>query len=212
MTAVAEQMAPAATPPFAERLSALVYEILDGRPLYRQGYRAVLSGESKPEDVMGSSGLQSMLVSFVFGVAVELLDRKKYRVATGEVGGHLDHRNNVAYDVAVFERSVLTPDKITTRYIDVPAKVVVEIDVRIDPSKPEDFNYVNRKTRKLLEFGTEKVIWIFTDTQQVLVAARGADAWLTVDWHRDLELLDGQFFNVGRYLEEEGVRVGKEGE
>ena len=64
---------------------------------------------------------------------------------------------------------------------------------------------MNLKTRKLLDFGTDKVIWIFTDSRQVMVAERTADAWLTMDGHRDLELLDNQLFNIGAYLLEEGI-------
>ena len=88
-----------------------------------------------------------------------------------------------------------------------PALVAVEIDIQADLSKDRDWQYVTRKTRKLLDFGTQKVIWVFTDSQQVMVAERGADAWLTMDWNRNIELLDGQFFNVGAYLEQEGIRV-----
>ena len=85
--------------------------------------------------------------------------------------------------------------------------MAIKIDVKADVSKVADFNYVNRKTKKLLDFGSDKVIWIFSSSQQVMVAERNADAWLTMDWHRDLELLDGQNFNIGRYLEEEGINV-----
>ncbi|MFD2570069.1 hypothetical protein ACFSUS_05445 [Spirosoma soli] len=44
-----------------------------------------------------------------------------------------------------------------------------------------DFNYANRKTKKLLDFGSDKVIWVFTSSQQPMVAKRNADAWLTMD-------------------------------
>lgn len=43
-----------------------------------------------------------------------------------------------------------------------------------------------------------------------MVAERGAEAWLTMDWNRDVELLDGQFFNVGGYLDREGIQVVEE--
>ncbi|QKZ12775.1 hypothetical protein [Spirosoma sp. KUDC1026] len=115
-----------------------------------------------------------------------------------------DYRSSIR---AIYERSVLTADKINVRYANVPAKVAVEIDVKADISKTEDKNYVNLKTRKLLDFGTDRVIWVYTDSQQVMVADRNADAWLTMNWHRDLELLDGQTFNIGAYLEQEGIRL-----
>lgn len=135
------------------------------------------------------------------------LDRKNYWFAPGKSGVHIDYRNNLSHDVAIYERSVLTVDKINVRYANVPAKVAVVIDVKADISRTEDKNYVNLKTQKLLDFGTDRMIWVFTDSQQVMIADRGADAWLTMNWHRDLELLDGQTFNIGAYLEKEGIRL-----
>ncbi|WP_421829259.1 Uma2 family endonuclease [Larkinella sp.] len=187
-------------------MESLVYEVLDGRPLYYRGYEDVLAGEKTLEEIRGSSTLQWILVSLFMEIMIRFLDEKKYWFAS-DPGVQLDHRNNLSHDVAIYERSLLTPDKINTHYADIPARVAVEIDVKADLSKIEDFNYVNKKTRKLLDFGTDKVIWIFTDTQQVMIAEQTADAWLTMSWHRDLELLDGQTFNIGRYLEEEGIKV-----
>jgi Uma2 family endonuclease len=188
-------------------LESLVYEVMDGQPLYYRGYKDVLTGKKSAEEIMGSSSLQWVLCSFFMEFMILSLDRKKYRFASNEAGVHINHRNNLSHDVAIYDRAVLTPDKINTKYTDVPAKIAVEIDVKADISKETDANYVNRKTRKLLDFGTDKVIWIFTSTQQVMVAERNADAWLTMDWHRDLELTDGQFFNIGQYLADEGITV-----
>lgn len=183
----------------------LVRETLDGRALYYAGYQAVLAGRKTAEEIRGSSSLQWVLVSYFMRIMLRQLDEKKYWFATNEAGVHLDHRSNLAHDVAIYEKTTLPANQINAHYVQVPAKVVIEIDVRIDLQDAADSNYVNRKTRKLLEFGSEKVIWIFTDSRQVLVAERGAEAWLTMDWHRDLELLDGQLFNVGQYLADEGI-------
>lgn len=49
-------------PPVA--LESLVYEVLDGRPLYYRGYEDVLSGKKSPEEIMGSSSLQWVLASY----------------------------------------------------------------------------------------------------------------------------------------------------
>ncbi len=133
------------------------------------------------------------------------LDETRYRFASNEAGVHLDHRSNLSHDVAIYDRAVLTPDKINKKYANVPAIVAIEIGVKADLSNINDRNYVNRKTRKRLDFGTNKVIWVFTDSQQVMLADRNADAWLTMDWNRDLKLLDGQTFNIGAYLADEGI-------
>lgn len=190
---------PAAVP------ESLIYEVLDGRPLYYQGYRDVLAGRKTAEEIMGSSTLQWVLVSYFMRIMYRSLDEKRYWFASNEAGVHLDHRSNLSHDVAIYDRTVLTPDKINRKYASVPAVVAIEIDVKADLSNVEDRNYVNLKTRKLLDFGTDKVIWVFSDSQQVMVAERTADAWLTMQWHRDLELHDGQLFNIGAYLEQEGI-------
>jgi Uma2 family endonuclease len=187
-------------------MESLIYEVLDGRSLYYRGYEDVLAGRKTREEIAGSSTLQWVLSSYFMEIMIRFLNDGKYWFAS-KPGVHLDHRNDLSHDAAIYEKSVLTPDKINVHYVDVPAKVAVEIDVKADLSKVEDFNYVNKKTRKLLDFGTAKVIWIFTDTQQIMIAEQTADAWLTMGWHRDLELLDGQTFNIGRYLEEEGIKV-----
>ena len=186
---------------------SLVREVIDGRTLYYAGYQAVLAGRKTAADIMGSSSLQWVLVGYFMEFMVLNLDRRKYWFATNEAGVHLDHGNNLAHDVAIYERTTLPPDRINARYVDVPARVVVEIDVRIDLENPDDATYVSRKIAKLLAFGSERVIWVFTATRQVLVAERGAEAWLTMDWNREVELLDGQRFNIGRYLAEEGITV-----
>lgn len=187
--------------------NALIYEIMDGEPIYYRGYREVLNGKKTIEEIMGASSLQWVIVIYIHLIMVRFLDETRYWFAVGEAGVHIDHRNNLAHDVAVYEKTVLTPDKINKKYADVPARVAVEIDIQADLSKDRDGQYVTRKTRKLLDFGTQKVVWVFTDSQQVMVAERGADAWLTMDWDRDIELLDGRFFNVGNYLAREGIRL-----
>lgn len=189
----------------AVALESLIYEMIDGRPLYYQGYQDVLLGRKTIEEITGSSTLQWVLVSYFMKIMYKSLDETRYWFASNEAGVHLDHRSNLSHDVAIYDRTVLTPDKINKKYATVPALVAIEIDVKADLSKIEDRNYVNLKTQKLLDFGTDKVIWIFTDSQQVMVAERSADAWLTMNWSRDLELLDGQSYNIGAYLASEGI-------
>lgn len=172
------------TPPVA--LESLVYEVLDGRPLYYRGYEDVLAGRKTPEKIIGSSSLQWVLISYFMKIMIRQLDEKRYWFASNEAGDHVDHRHNLSHDVAVHDKTVLTPDKINPKYADVPAVTTVKIDVKADLSNRSagpfaDFNYVNRKTKKLLDFGSEKIIWVFTRSQQVMVAERNADAWLTTD-------------------------------
>lgn len=148
----------------------LVREMLDGRSLYYAGCQAVLAGHKTAKKIMGYSSLQRVLMGCFTRVMLRQLDEKKYWFANNEAGGHLDHRDNILHDVAIYEKAVLSADQLNTCHVQVPAKVV-EIDVQ----DLADSNYVNRKIRKLLEFGTERLIWVFTDSQQGLVAGRGAN-------------------------------------
>ena len=124
------------------------------------------------------------------------------------MGSHLDHRSNLGLDVAVYDRNVLTPDKITSKYIDVTPKLVVEIDVKVElAERTADVfeEFLLRKVRKLHAFGCEKIVWIFTKSKTVIVA-RPDNTWDVVDWDNDIELLEGISFNIAKYLEAEGIQ------
>ena len=158
---------------------------------------------------MGSSTLQSVLVQYFNRILLSGLDENRYWVLTSEAGLHLNSKINLANDVAVYETAVLTPDKINTKYAEVPPKLVVEIDVKADLSDPTQQDYVNRKTQKLLDFGTQKVIWIFTTSQKVMLATQ-SENWQTMDWNKDVTLLDDLTFNIAAYLNKKGIVIEKE--
>lgn len=185
---------------------ALIYEIMDGQPMYYRGYREALAGKKSIEEIMGSSGLQSFVVDFLLHICHTQLSWKKYVFLTNELGEHLGPKDNLSGDLCIYERASLSQGKINDRYLDIPPKVAVEVDVKVDLSEDKAADYVFRKTQKLIDWGVEKVIWIFTKTQKVTVAETGKD-WLTMDWHREIDLLDGQRFNIGAYLDEEGVTI-----
>jgi len=174
--------------------------------VYYRGYKDVLNNKKTLDDIMGSSGLQSFIIQYILEILYIKVGRTLYHFLTNEVGTHLGKKDNLSGDVYVYEKRKLTPSEINQQYIKVPAKVAVEIDSKIDISKDKDLDYVNIKTQKLLNFGVEKVIWIFTGSQKVLVAQKDVD-WLTKDWNQDIELLDGHFFNIGQYLKNEGVKM-----
>ncbi len=185
---------------------ALVYEIIDGRKLYYKGYKEVLSKKKKIEDIMGASGLQSFIIQYLLGILYRNISLNQYYFLTNEIGTHIEHKTNLSGDIYIIEKKNLPPTKINNHYIDVPPKIAIEVDIRIDLSDEKDFDYTFTKTNKLLAFGTEKVIWIFTQTQKVVIATKDED-WIVRDWNKDVELLDGHLFNIGNYLKEQGVTV-----
>ena len=190
----------------------LIKEVLDGVPVYYKGYRDVLNKTKKFEEIMADSSLQAIIKTWLTFLLYGPMDARNYWLFAGEVGSHLAHKNNLAHDLAIYETSRLPPSKIGAKYIDVPAKIVIEIDAEVEygrGKKVED--YVHQKTQRVLDFGTEKVIWIFTASRKIMVATPGED-WRTFDWNRDVEVLDGVTFNIARFLEEKKIVLPSEEE
>ena len=185
---------------------SLIYEVMDGEPLYYRGYKDVLNNKKSLDDIMGSSTLQSFIITYLLRFIFKNLEEKKYLALTNELGLHVSDKTNFAGDVNIFDRAVFPLENINKKYSSVAPKIVCEVDAKIDISNDKDLDYINIKTQKLLNFGVEKVIWIFTGSQKVMVSKLNQD-WLTKDWNQDIELLDGHFFNIGQYLKEEGVKV-----
>jgi hypothetical protein len=182
---------------------ALIYEIMDGKPIYRKGYWDVLAGKKTTEEIKGSSSLQALLVSYLNGVIWKFIDEDRYFVLTGEPGVHINHRDNLSHDIAIYDQTVLTPGKISRKYADVPAKVALEVDIEADVSETTETGYIRRKTRKLLDFGTEKVVWVLTEAQVVLIAT--SERIELLDWNQDVVLLEGITCNIGAYLTRKAV-------
>ncbi len=183
----------------------LIYEIMDGKPIYYKGYRDVLSGKKTVGEIMGASSLQSILVFYLTGVISRFIDEEKYHVLVNESGIHLDRRNNLSNDIAIFDQAVLPGSKISKKYANVPPKLAIEVDVDADVEDLTETGYIYKKTYKLLDFGVETVIWVLTEAQAVMVATK--DRIETFDWNRDIPLMDGQTFNVGAYLAKKGISV-----
>jgi hypothetical protein len=179
-----------------------IYEIMDGKPIYYKGYKEAKS----TEEIWGHTALQSEIITFILKKIYDCYDRKKYRVHTNESGLQLAYKDTLAGDILVYDKAILTADKITTKYSNVPPKYVIEIDTNADLSEINFMDYLTRKTEKLFEFGTEKVFWIITASQKVLIAQVNED-WLIKSWHKEIELFDGISINIGKYLDEEGIKI-----
>ncbi len=101
----------------------------------------------------------------------------------GGPGVHLKYKDNISNDIAIFNR--LSANQITKKYLDFAPKIVIEIDIDIDPTSMPDLEYLEKKTKKMLDFGVEKVIWILTNIKKVMVATPN-NPWYTIDWSNDI--------------------------
>ena len=133
----------------------------------------------------------------------KFIDNDAYFVLTGESGVHIDHRNNLA--IAIYDQAVLIPAKILKKYADVPPLIALEIDIEADTSEMTENGYIYKKTRKLFDFGVQKLIWVLTDAQIVIVAT--PERIETVDWNTNVDIMGGNRFNIGAYLVKKGIYV-----
>lgn len=180
----------------------LVYEILDDKKIYYKNYEKVLSGQLPKEAVMGSSDLQAWIVDLITKFLHLNLDYKKYKVFPNEVGYYYTKTRKGKWlnlDIAIVSREKLKKPQGT--YLKVPPEVVIEVDTKADLSEIGD-EYFFLKTKKLLESGVKKVIWIYTQAKKIMVAQEDKE-WKIVDWNYDIEIIDGIIFNLEKKLEED---------
>ncbi len=178
-------------------LRLLTYEVVDGRPIYYRGYRDVLEGKKQPEEVMGSSAYHALVVIRIASWLDRVLGRE-YVVLGGELGYFVE-KGWRSLDVAVFRYDDVKDKLRSRRYIDVPPVLVIEVDTHGDVEN--EMAYISGKVEDLLRSGVGKVVWIFTDSEKVLIAERGKD-WVIVGWNRDIDLIEGLKLNLEGLLKQ----------
>ncbi|GAB3710757.1 hypothetical protein GCM10027592_47740 [Spirosoma flavus] len=178
-------------------LSQLVYE-MDEKPIYYAGYRDVLKGLKEPEEIMGSSGLQSFLVEIVQRFLFAHPYNKRLRIMSSEVGVQIRKKKWRSCDIAIYEKERLKGYVFTNKYMEIAPDYVIEIDTKADLTKYRfQHDYFIKKSRELHEFGVKKVIWIFTEHTPVIWESESADSILIRDgWDHDVTITEGMIFNL----------------
>ena len=73
----------------------LIWEVLDGKPLYRRGYMDVVKKLKTIEDIMGTSSYQSLITTYLTILLGSKLDLRRYDILIGEPGVHLKYKDNI---------------------------------------------------------------------------------------------------------------------
>ncbi len=184
---------------------SLIYEMVDGKPIYYKGYKAYLSGEKPLEHIMGTSTLQSFLstkLAMLIGIFLE----KDYFILSNELGLQFSKKSWRAADIAVIKKTALP--SLDNKYLNTPPEYVIEIDTKAELSEIKDsFGYYQDKTEALLQFGVQQVVWIFTETGKVLVAKNGQKSWALSDWDQDIEIVSGLPVNIYQLLRANGMKT-----
>lgn len=209
MTDTAVQPAPKRKPRRARAAkipAGFVYEVLYGQPIYYRGYREAIANNYPPEHVMGSGRKQAYLIDLLLGFLKSVLDRKKFATAVSEPGVKFGNKDFVSNDIIIYNAA----DKnrmFTDEYFDFPPRVVIEVDTKAELTDLDWGNeYYMHKTERLLEFGVERVIWIFSGMCKIFSAEKGKP-WITVDWDSAVEVLPGCTLDLRRLIEADGVDV-----
>lgn len=186
-------------------LKTLVYEEWGERTVYYKGYEQVLNGEINLESIMSCSDIQGVVV-YTIGLFIgNNINRKKYLIATNEVGLHLAHKNNLGNDLVIYEREKVR--KLRGKYFSVAPKIAIEVDIKADLKEFDNVveNYIVEKSQKMLDFGTERVLWILTDTKKIFVFEKGNPKSYLVDWSEGVPVLDDCVLNLKQLLDEEEI-------
>ncbi|AEE50167.1 Uma2 family endonuclease [Haliscomenobacter hydrossis] len=177
---------------------ALIYEMVDGKPIYYRGWREVLNHEKTIEQVMASSLLQGYLVGEIYA-ALHLQMRKQYILTTNETGLKFEKNDWRAADIAIFPKNTLT--SLYNKYANERPSIVIEVDTKADAENLA--TYYRDKTKHLHSQGIPKVIWVYTETEQIMVAEPNKH-WEIFDWTETVEVVDGVGFNVAEIIAEFG--------
>lgn len=167
---------------------SLIYEIVGGKPIYYKGYKKILANNLNPENIMGSSFLQSFIITQIVVFLGKNLNSKMHQIFTSEMGLHISKGENRACDIAIYEKSQLKNHIFEDKYATIPPKVVIEVDTKAELEAEDSPNYFHHKTQQLLDFGVEKVIWINTNPKNIMLAT-AQKPWLIIDWSDEFEII-----------------------
>lgn len=181
----------------------LLYEMIDGKAIYYNGYREVLSGKKTIESVMGSSFLQAILIARIVAWLHEHFS-DKYLVLTSELGIQIDRNNWRLADIALLDKSLASKIKAQEKYINVAPDFIIEIDTKAaidEGGQIGGLDYFQTKTDTLLNFGVKKLVWIFTQNRKILVAEKGK-AWIIDNWDNLSLELEGKKLDLNSLIDD----------
>jgi len=174
----------------------LIYEMVHGKPIYYRDYKKVLANKKSAEEIMGSSALQAQLVALIVSILISTLDLRKYVVMTNELGFIYAPKNWRILDIAIFEKKNVKSELLSTKYVKTAPNIVIEVDTKADVKDFSDmFSYLSEKTDDLLDSGVEKVLWILTKSQKILIAEQGKQ-WVIAKWNDTIPVLENVTINL----------------
>jgi len=183
-------------------LKDLIYEEVNGKPIYYKNYKLVIKGKKTTEEVMASSGLHALILETIRDYLKKML-KKAYIILTGEVGVKTISGYR-ALDIGIFDFDKIKPYLNRDKILPICPIIAIEIDTKADLKEDEYMNYIYDKANDLLNSGAKKVIWILTKPKIILIAQK-EKAWEIKKWNDDIEVMENIKFNLNKLLKEVGI-------
>jgi Uma2 family endonuclease len=184
----------------------LVYEELNGRIMYRKGYKNVLNQTKTIEEIMGCSSLQAAIVSVLLSYLYRNIEDEGYEIMTNEAGLHIALGNNLSSDIILYNSVDFLKYRLDEHYFNVAPKLVIEVDIKVELEDMSSVEYWTKKTQTLFGFGVEKVIWVFSEDKKIILAEPNKD-WIVRDWTKDFEFMPNHIINIQSMIEKKGYIV-----
>lgn len=187
---------------------ALIYEEYDGKPLYYKGFREVMQGLTTIQTVMGQSDIQTILVGVILEFLHNQIDKNSYFASSNEAGFHLQKKMNIASDIVIYDKKILQQYQAKGKYLEIPPLSIIEIDIQGDTKEfgVTELDYYSMKTKNLLDFGVQEVIWFFSHIRKVFVA-KPNENWQIMDWDKDVLILSQYKINLEQELKQQGWQL-----
>lgn len=184
----------------------LVYEELNGRKLYRKGYKTIVNQTKTIEEIMGCSSLQGIIISVLLSYLYRNIEDEGYTIVTNEIGLHISLGNNLSSDIILYDAEEARKYQFDEHYFNVAPKIVIEVDVKIELEDTNALEYLTEKNKSLFDFGVERVVWIFTEDKKIVLAEPNKD-WVVQNWSNDFDLLKGHAINLEKLIEKKGYKI-----
>ena len=135
---------------------------------------------------------------------------ENYFAGASELGLHLSNKTNFAADIAIYREGQLKVGFHSVKYEQTPPNVIIEVDIKIDESEyfQNEEEYFHKKTEKLLQWGVEKVIWVFSSSRRILIADN-LQKWEFNSWDIPFVVIDDTEMNVWELMLKSGFEVSE---
>ncbi len=171
----------------------LIFEMDEGKPIYYRWYKEYLNGNENYEETMPGGSLQAWLKGQIaFLISFFLQDNKIYVVTLGEQGLSLKKKSWRGADIAIFKKDNF---QLNNEFAKLPPEIVIEINIKgYYETQEKALADYERKNAQLLEFGVQKIIWIFTEPRQITVLTKSSR--VNYDWDATVPVMEGVEFNA----------------